>query len=150
MERAIASDAYKAVAADSPNGMAATTVIVAEQVVVVPQDKAQARIKRMSILERKSGLTSDDFRHEWCDKHAAMVAQFPAIAGYTQNLVTHRGATPGIDAGDDDLAADGHCRDVVPHHRGPDCCIPLPGRRSVAAARAALPAEYHDVSGGRP
>lgn len=107
MIRAITSDAYKAVADDSPNCMAATSVIVAEQTVVVPHDKMNARIKRMSILERRSGLTPDDFRREWLDKHAAMVAKFPAIAGYTQNLVTEHGATPGIDGDDGTPAADG-------------------------------------------
>ncbi|WP_315833713.1 EthD family reductase [Bradyrhizobium prioriisuperbiae] len=107
MNSAIASDAYKAVAADSANCMAATSVIVAKQTDVVPHDRANATIKRMSILERKHGLTPDDFRHEWLDKHAAMVAKFPAIAGYSQNLVTQRGATPGIDSDDGDLAADG-------------------------------------------
>lgn len=107
MNSAIASDAYKAVAADSANCMAATSVIVAEQTVVVPRDNTHATIKRMSILERRAGLTPDDFRHEWLGKHAAMVAKFPAIAGYTQNLVTQRGTTPGIDADDGDLAVDG-------------------------------------------
>lgn len=107
MTRAITSDAYKAVAADSPNCMATTAVIVAEQTVVVPCDTTHARIKRMSILERRHGLTPDDFRHEWLDKHAAMVAKFPAIAGYTQNLVTERAATPGIDADGGNQGADG-------------------------------------------
>lgn len=107
MNNAITSEAYKAVAADSVNCMAATSVIIAEQTVVVLHDKANATIKRMSILERRAGLTSADFRHEWLDKHATMVAKFPAIAGYTQNLVTQRGATPGIDADENNLGADG-------------------------------------------
>ena len=107
MVNAIASDAYKAVAADSPHCMATTHVIVAEQTVVVPRDTTHANIKRMSILERRNGLTPEDFCHEWLDKHAAMVAKFPDIAGYTQNLVTQRGTTPGIDADDSHLAVDG-------------------------------------------
>jgi uncharacterized protein (TIGR02118 family) len=106
MERALASDAYQAVVADSPHCMATTSIVVAEQIVVAPHDPS-ARIKRMSILERKHGLTPADFRHEWCDRHAAMVARFPALAGYTQNLVTNHGAAPGIDADDGQATADG-------------------------------------------
>jgi uncharacterized protein (TIGR02118 family) len=108
MQRALKSDAYRAVVADSPNCMATTSIVVADQVVVVPRaDGHTTPIKRMSILERRQGLTPAEFRAEWLDKHAAMVAQFPAIAGYTQNLITEHGTAPGIAASGSDIAADG-------------------------------------------
>jgi uncharacterized protein (TIGR02118 family) len=106
MQHAIASDAYQAVVADSPNVMAATTAIVAEQNVVVPRENGPL-IKRMSILERRTGMTPAQFRGEWLGRHAEMVAKFPELAGYTQNLVTGRTATPGIDADHDEKPVDG-------------------------------------------
>lgn len=90
MDAAIDSPAYAAVAADSDNAIATTRVIVAEQNVVAARDEKGPFIKRMSLLERASGLTARDFRHEWFDRHAAMVSQFPRLAGYTQNLVVDR------------------------------------------------------------
>ncbi|QDM17179.1 EthD family reductase [Tardiphaga sp. vice352] len=96
MDRAIASDAYPPTVADSPRLIAATTVIVAEQTVVVPRADSPL-IKRISILERRKGMSRDEFRTEWLGKHAAMVADFPLLAGYTQNLVIGRGQAPGID-----------------------------------------------------
>jgi uncharacterized protein (TIGR02118 family) len=106
MERAIASDAYQPVVADSPNCMAATSVIVAEQFVVVPRSDGPL-IKRMSILERRDGMSPGEFRDEWLGKHATMVAEFPKLAGYTQNLVTARPAAPGIDVRERELPVDG-------------------------------------------
>ncbi|MGO4713836.1 EthD domain-containing protein [Bradyrhizobium sp. 2TAF24] len=106
MERAIASEAYQAVVADSPHCMAATRVIVANQVTVVPLQGRPA-IKRMSVLQRRADISAEDFRREWLDVHAPLVARFPAIAGYRQNVVTACGPAPGIDADADGLAPDG-------------------------------------------
>ena len=106
MEHAIASDAYPPTVADSPNIMLSTTVIVAEQNVVVPRADGPL-IKRMSVLERRHGMSRDEFRSEWLGKHAAMVSEFPAIAGYTQNLVIGRGVAPGIDDETSEVPLDG-------------------------------------------
>lgn len=106
MERAIASEPYQAVVADSPHCMAATRVIVADQITVVAPQGRPA-IKRMSILQRRDGLSPEDFRREWLEVHAPMVARFPAIAGYRQNVVTACGPAPGIDADADGGAPDG-------------------------------------------
>jgi uncharacterized protein (TIGR02118 family) len=106
MNSAIASEAYQAVVADSPNVMSETTMIVAEQSVVVPRADGPL-IKRMSVLERRKGMSRAEFRTEWLGKHAAMVSDFPAIAGYTQNLVIDRGAAPGIDDGAGEAPVDG-------------------------------------------
>ena len=95
MRAAVASDAYRAVAADEPNCMVGTRVIVAEQnpVVPLPPDGATGPlIKCMSLLARAQGVEPAAFRRAWCDAHVALVARLPGLAGYTQNVVVERAA----------------------------------------------------------
>ena len=148
MQRAIASDAYQAVVEDSPNCMAGTTVIVAEQHVVVPLASDGPFIKRMSILERRRDLSFAEFREQWLGKHAGMVDKFPAIAGYTQNLVTQRGHAPRIDADDHASTVDGivemwfrNTDDLAIAFRSPAAVVSQ-------TSCAGLPAEYHSVPCG--
>jgi uncharacterized protein (TIGR02118 family) len=108
MRRAIASEAYGPVAADSEAFVSATRVIIAEQQVVVPvPDNAGRLIKRMSILARRPEHDSDRFRHEWWTVHAPMVRRFPHLVGYTQNLIVDREATPGASSSYEAVPADG-------------------------------------------
>lgn len=44
-------------------------------------------IKRMTLLVRKSGLSKQDFKAYWREKHASIVLQMPCVAGYNQNPV---------------------------------------------------------------
>jgi len=107
MDAAIHSPAYAAVAADSDNAIATTRVIVAEQNVVTPRDARGPLIKRISLLERARGLTAEDFRREWFERHAAMVAKFPGLAGYTQNLVIDRIASTALRGAHEEARVDG-------------------------------------------
>src|SRR3712207_2538743 len=64
MRAAVASDAYRAVAADEPNCMVGTKVIVAEQNVVVrapPGAAAEPSVKCMAILTRAPGVHAAAF-----------------------------------------------------------------------------------------
>jgi uncharacterized protein (TIGR02118 family) len=108
MRRAIASDAYAPVAADSDAFVSDTRVIVAEQQVVVPvPSEAGPLIKRMSILTRRPEQDEDQFRHEWWTVHAPMVRHFPHLVGYTQNLIVDREAVPGASSAYSEVPADG-------------------------------------------
>lgn len=108
MRTAIASDAYRAVAADEPNCMVGTKVIVAEQnlAVPVPPGAAGPSVKRMAILTRAPGVEPAAFRRVWRDAHAPLVARLPGLAGYTQNVVVDRAAAGGP-AGYEAMPVDG-------------------------------------------
>jgi uncharacterized protein (TIGR02118 family) len=108
MRRAIASEAYAPIAADSDAFVSDTRVIVAEQQVVVPVPAdAGPLIKRMSILTHSQGCDADRFRHEWWTVHAPMVQRFPELVGYTQNLIVDREGVPGASSARDAVPADG-------------------------------------------
>ncbi|WP_114947682.1 EthD domain-containing protein [Microvirga calopogonii] len=108
MHRAISSDAYREVAQDHVRFVGNTGLITAEQNVVVPLDAAAGPlVKRMSILTRKRGLTSEQFKSEWWGFHADAVKKFPNLMGYTQNFVTDRSAGLGKPASDEELPIDG-------------------------------------------
>jgi uncharacterized protein (TIGR02118 family) len=94
MRAAVTSDAYRAVAADEPNCMVGTKVIVAEQNVVVPASFEGVRsfAKCMSILTRAPDVDGEAFRRAWCEAHAALEARLPGLVGYTQNAVMERAA----------------------------------------------------------
>jgi uncharacterized protein (TIGR02118 family) len=109
MQAAVASDAYRAVAADEPNCMVGTKVIVAEQspVMPLPPDNAIGPlVKCMSILARAPDVEPGAFREAWCGGHAARVARLPGLAGYTQNIVVER-AVGGRTAAFETVPVDG-------------------------------------------
>lgn len=58
---------------------------------------APAPIKRMSILERRSGDTREFFMRHWHDVHGGMVSRLPYLVAYNQNHVVEDFLT-GIDA----------------------------------------------------
>ena len=108
MRRAVASEAYAAVAADAKHCMGSTRVIVAEQQVVVPLPAdGGPLIKRMSLLKRRPEHDEARFRHEWWTVHAPMLERFPHLMGYTQNLIVDREASPGASSPYEAVPADG-------------------------------------------
>jgi uncharacterized protein (TIGR02118 family) len=108
MRRAIASDAYRPVVADSAHFLADTRVIVGRQQVVVPMAEGKGPlIKRMSILRRLDGMSPERFADEWGRVHAPLVREFPGLAGYRQTLVTDREAVPGASSAYAAVPADG-------------------------------------------
>ena len=90
---------------DLPNFVGAMTRMPCEVNSVVAAPLAGTAVKRMSLLYAKPTMTADRFRQCLVDEHAAMVAQFPGILGYRQNIVTGklpltdpRLAEAGVDA----------------------------------------------------
>lgn len=60
---------------------------VTREVFLQPPEK-QIGVKRMSILERASGLSADDFQRIWRETHGPRVAAYAgALEGYCQNHV---------------------------------------------------------------
>jgi uncharacterized protein (TIGR02118 family) len=47
-----------------------------------------AHVRQLTLLQRKSGLSREDFHRYWIDVHAPMVRQLPHIISYTQHHVT--------------------------------------------------------------
>lgn len=108
MRRAVASEAYAAAAADARHCMGSTRVVVAEQQVVVPLPAdGGPLVKRMSLLKRRPEHDEACFRHEWWTVHAPMAERFPHLAGYTQNLIVDREASPGASSPYGAVPADG-------------------------------------------
>jgi len=108
MRQAICSDAYKEVARDHALFVGDTGLVTAEQQVVVPvPEGATSLVKRMSLLTRAPNIDSENFRHEWWRVHDKLVASFPGLVGYTQNLVVGREVQPGVPAPYEALPVDG-------------------------------------------
>ena len=108
MRRAIASPAYAANATDIPLFIGDFKLLVCEPHagVALPAGTGGLR-KRISLLTRRPSLTTAGFRDEWLGRHAEIVRNIPAIAGYTQNLTIHRGSDPAINLPYGDLPIDG-------------------------------------------
>ncbi|MCR0983879.1 EthD domain-containing protein [Roseomonas populi] len=79
-------------------------ILVTEPNPVVPVADGPL-VKRMSLLRRRPDISAERFREEWFGFHAQAVGRFPALAGYTQNLVVARQAGGSTDY--DALPVDG-------------------------------------------
>ncbi len=108
MRRALEAPAYAANAADIANfiGDFRLAVCTPHIVVPLPADSGNLR-KRISLLTRPPGSTPGVFRDEWLGRHAEIVRNLSAVAGYTQNLVIHRGPDPAVNLPYAELPIDG-------------------------------------------
>ncbi|QCK87085.1 EthD family reductase [Phreatobacter aquaticus] len=106
MRAAIASPAYRPIVEDSPEFLSDTRVLVARQTTVVPPADGPL-IKRMSLLKRRPDISAERFAHEWQVIHAPLIAAFPGIAGYRQNLVVDREGVPGASSPYEAVPVDG-------------------------------------------
>jgi uncharacterized protein (TIGR02118 family) len=108
MRRALADSAYAANAADIPEFIGEFSLLVCTpEIVVPPPANAGALHKRISLLTRLPGISAGEFRDQWLGRHAEIVRNVPAVAGYTQNLVIHRGPDPAVNLPYDGLPIDG-------------------------------------------
>lgn len=83
-------------------------IVTAERYTVIEPPRDQSRsIKRMSLLKRRSEVSEAQFRHEWCDIHAGLVAKMPGVKGYRQNLIVTREREKGRQCDYADLPIDG-------------------------------------------
>ena len=57
----------------------------------VPEEfKGQKLIKRMSLLSRAKGISSEEFQQEWWETYSSLLKKVPGYLGYAQNLVIDR------------------------------------------------------------
>jgi uncharacterized protein (TIGR02118 family) len=49
-------------------------------------------MKVIVVLQRKEGMSRDEFRHYWRDVHGAIGARMPGVRKYVQNHATNDGA----------------------------------------------------------
>lgn len=57
-------------------------------------------IKVVSVLQRKPGLSVEDFQHYWLNKHAAIVSRLPQLRRYVQSHTLLSGYRQGAPAAD--------------------------------------------------
>lgn len=94
MKSALASAPFSATVQDADLFLSRVRLVVCEKHVVVPLVPTEGPvIKRMSLLRRHPHLSQDAFRREWIERHAEMIAQWPDVLGYNQNLIVDRYAS---------------------------------------------------------
>lgn len=60
--------------------------ILCLQNTVVPKPESPA-LKRMSILRKRTDISSEEFQDQWFKMHDVLVKRLPGLSGYRQNLV---------------------------------------------------------------
>ncbi|MCC5988575.1 MAG: EthD family reductase [Pararhodobacter sp.] len=108
MRGVMATPAFAAVVADTPNFAEPIGSLICETHQVIPTaPTAGTGVKRMSLLRRHAHVDPETFRHEWLEVHAGLVRQWPGVLGYTQNLVVERSRPGAAVTTYDDLPVDG-------------------------------------------
>lgn len=108
MQAAMASAAFPPTVADAANFLQSAKLVCCEKHKVVPaQEDDTPYIKRITLLRRLPHLSAADFRREWLEVHADMVAAWPDVLGYHQNLVVERYNGLDTQADYEDVPIDG-------------------------------------------
>ncbi len=89
MQAAIASPVGPQLVADEQVFIGDLRITAVDSYTVIAPPKEGA-LKRMSILRRKIGMSSEQFADEWRRVHAPLVRQLPGILGYRQNRILSR------------------------------------------------------------
>ncbi len=77
------------IAADYRNFASDVKSLVTVKSLVIPiEDKPL--LKRVSFIKRKTGMTFEQFKHEWWYVHGDFVRQFKGVRGYCQSLILDR------------------------------------------------------------
>jgi uncharacterized protein (TIGR02118 family) len=53
-----------------------------------PTEKMMTEIKQLTLLQRKEGLSQEEFQRYWRNVHAPLVRELPYVLSYTQHHVT--------------------------------------------------------------
>lgn len=61
-------------------------ILCLQNVIIDPPEGAKL-CKRMSLLRKLDGVSSEQFQQEWFGLHAQLVKRLPLVKGYRQNLV---------------------------------------------------------------
>ncbi|MCP2138611.1 uncharacterized protein (TIGR02118 family) [Rhizobium sp. SLBN-94] len=108
MRGSVNEENLKRLQEDEANFLTDLMVATAFQNTVIPVQKDAKRVKRMSLLKRKPGISTEEFQGQWFNDHAALVKRLPGLLGYRQNIIidwqTNR-FSDGSDSGE--LALDG-------------------------------------------
>ncbi|MBB3386182.1 MULTISPECIES: EthD domain-containing protein [unclassified Rhizobium] len=87
MRRSIDTDTLQKLMADEDNFLKDLIVVTALQNTILPVERSANRVKRMSLLKRRSGITAEEFQDQWFNHHTPLVKRLPGLLGYRQNLV---------------------------------------------------------------
>ena len=98
MEHALASPQQGACSASLSEFVDEIRIVTAKQFQVLPcKQPPKGLAKRVVLLERKQGLTDEQFSVHWVQEHGPHILQYPEVLGYTQNLIVDRSQKiPGI------------------------------------------------------
>lgn len=90
MDRAFASEEYKAAVADEANFTSSVKLATAETVNVIPKPAGKPLVKRMSMCTTNPKMDFVHFRYEWFVIHANYVRNMEYVRAYNQNLILER------------------------------------------------------------
>lgn len=107
MSAAFATEQVKQLGEDEARFIGELKLMTALQHVVIPKPPGVPLVKRMSILKRRAGISSEKFASEWIDTHSFLVKRLPEVQGYKQDLVFDRAHGRGNPATYAELPIDG-------------------------------------------
>ncbi len=87
MRQSVNAENLKKLQADEANFLTDLVVATAFQNTIVPVPRASKKVKRMSLLKRKPGISVEEFQDQWFNDHAALVKRLPGLLGYRQNII---------------------------------------------------------------
>ena len=97
------SPEYAAVLADEPNFIAAGSMnsVITDEYVVKDGPLPEGALKSIDFVNRKAGMSVDDFQRYWRETHGALALQAAAMRRYVQNhtrrAIYDSGKTPAYD-----------------------------------------------------
>jgi uncharacterized protein (TIGR02118 family) len=107
MSAAFAAEQVNRLGEDEGRFIGELKLVTALQHVVIPKPPAVPLVKRMSILKRRTNISSEKFASEWIDTHSFLVKRLPEVMGYTQSLIFDRAHGRGKPAPYEELPIDG-------------------------------------------
>ena len=86
---------------------AAATLAAVRDAAAAPGPAPGTGIKTVSLLQRKAGMSHEDFVKHWSEVHAPIAYDCPGISRYTLTIIrssSHRSDVPALDAEFDGIA----------------------------------------------
>ena len=77
------------IAADYRNFASDVKSLITVKALVIPIEN-KPLLKRVSFIKRKTGMSFEQFKHEWWYVHGDFVRQFKGVRGYCQSLILDR------------------------------------------------------------
>lgn len=90
MKSAVEGEIGQSIRAAGRPFLAQVNSVTAVQNIVVAKVEKGPLIKRMVVLRRREGVSSEKFMSEWFNLHAILVTRLSGVVGYTQNFVVDR------------------------------------------------------------